>query len=208
MSSRVNADTRRKQVVAHAAELFDKAGYHATNMTQLARGVGLKKPTLYNYFAAKNEILFWIHEEFIDLLISKSEARSGDDFSPTAQLRLVMADILELMDTHRGHVRVFFEHHRELSVEQQEAIRTKRDQYHLSVKGIVQAGIRAGEFRDLEPSLVTLALFGTCNWAYQWYQNDGAYASEQISEFFFDLLFEGLKARRDSRSGQSPETVL
>jgi hypothetical protein len=40
-----------------------------------------------------------------------------------------MADILELMETRRGHVRLVFEHHRELPEEQHAEIAAKRRQY-------------------------------------------------------------------------------
>lgn len=113
MATDVNAERRRREVVAQAAELFDRAGYHTTNVAALAEAAGLRKATLYHYFAGKDEILFLIHEEFIDLLLAKELRRRS--LPPADALLEVMVDVLELMRTHRGHVRVFFEHHRELS---------------------------------------------------------------------------------------------
>jgi AcrR family transcriptional regulator len=193
--TQVNADTRRKQVVASAADLFDRAGYHTTSMAALARAVGLEKPTLYHYFSGKEEILFWIHDEFIDLLIAKADARSSDGLSASDELRGMMRDVLELMETHRGHVRVFFEHQRELAVERQESIRVKRDTYENKVRKVVERGIAAGEFRDIDHRLVTLAVFGTCNWAYQWYRSGGTYSTNELADFFHDLLLNGITPR-------------
>jgi AcrR family transcriptional regulator len=190
-----NADARRRQVVASAAELFDRNGYYTTNMAELARAVGIEKPTLYHYFRAKSEILFWIHEEFIDLLIAKAEARISESPSAVDELHGVIGDILELMETHHGHVRVFFEHHRELTGPQQETIRKKRDSYEGLVRGIVARGVANGEFRQLDVSLATLAIFGICNWAYQWYRSDGAYSTDQIADQFYDMLVNGLFPR-------------
>lgn len=188
------ADVRRRQVVTRAAELFDQAGYHTTSMAEVADAVGLEKPSLYHYFSGKDEILFWIHEEFIDLLISKMEARSNSDLSATEELRLVMHDVLRLMDTHRGHVRVFFEHYRELPEEGKAGIRAKRDRYTAYVKEIIVRGTRDGEFRAVDPTLTTFAIFGMCNWTYKWYRSDGPDSSDQIAEFFFELLDRGLRA--------------
>ncbi len=191
MPPRVNADERRRELVTQAADLFDRSGYHTTNVAAVAEAAGLRKPTLYHYFTSKDEILFWIHEEFIDLLISKEAARAP---LPAAEaLFEVMADVLELMQTHRGHVRVFFEHHRELALEDRETIRSKRDAYQEAVETIVRHGVRDGEFREVDPRLTTLALFGMCNWAYQWYAPEGPLTPREIAERFFDLLFHGLK---------------
>ena len=77
MPPRVNADARRREVISQAAELFDRTGYHATSVAAVAEASGIRKPTLYHYFSGKDEILFWIHEEFIDLLIEKHRARGA-----------------------------------------------------------------------------------------------------------------------------------
>lgn len=189
----MNADRRRKALVDKAAELFDRDGYHAVNVAAVANAVGLQKPTLYHYFSGKDEILFWIHEEFIDLLLEKFEARPLGG-SASDDLRAIMRDVLELMRTHRGHVRVFFEHHRELPAEAAETIRAKRDRYQAIAESIVRRGIETGELRDVDARLATLAMFGMCNWAYQWYQPDGRLEPREIADCFSDLFFIGLEA--------------
>jgi AcrR family transcriptional regulator len=192
VSASVNADSRRREIVAGAAELFDREGYYATNMNSVARAVGLQKPTLYHYFSSKNEILHWIHEEFIDLLIEKQQARIDEGLTPADELRAVMEDVLQLMDTHRGHVRVFFEHYRELSDDDQETIKEKRDRYQGLVEDAVARGVASGAFREVDPRLTTLALFGMCNWTYQWYRQGGNLQSQAIADFFWDLLLNGI----------------
>ena len=192
MPPRDKADEKRREVVAQAAELFDRAGYHTTNVAELAQAVGLSKPTLYHYFSSKDEILFWIHEEFIDLLIDKHAQRPAD-LPASAALLEIMSDVLGLMDTHRGHVRVFFEHYRELSAEDQETIKGKRDVYEAMVEDVIARGVQAGELRQVDPRLAAFAVFGMCNWAYQWYRSEGPLPSRRIAELFFDLVFNGLR---------------
>ena len=140
MPPRVNPDAKRREVVAQAADLFDRSGYHTTNVAAVAEAAGMRKPTLYHYFSGKDEILFWIHEEFIDLLIEKQRERAGS--SAGEALHAIMGDVLDLMRTHRGHVRVFFEHHRELSAGDQETIGSKRDTYRQLVEDVVVQGDR------------------------------------------------------------------
>jgi len=73
---------------------------------------------------------------------------------------------MELMETHRGHVRVFFEHHRELPAEARGPIRLKRGRYEKIVEGLIGEGIELGVFRATDPHMAALATFGMCNWAY------------------------------------------
>jgi AcrR family transcriptional regulator len=188
------SSSRRDDVIREAATLFDQRGYHSASMEDIAEAVGVRKPTLYHYFGSKDEILFWIHEEFIDLLIARQERRAEAAMSAEQLVLEIMSDILELMDTHRGHVRVFFEHHRELPEDEHEAIAVKRAAYEAAVSAALQRGIDEGAFRPVDVKLATLALFGICNWAYQWYRSDGPLRSREIAYVFWDLLLNGLSA--------------
>jgi hypothetical protein len=105
-----------------------------------------------------------------------------------------MGDFLDLMATHRGHVRVFFEHYRELADEQKAAIKRKRDGYEGSVRAIFEAGVASGEFRELDPKMCTLALAGMCNWAYHWYVPDQPLSGRQVAFTFWELLVRGLQS--------------
>jgi AcrR family transcriptional regulator len=187
--------TRRDDVIREAALLFDARGYHAASMEDIAEAVGIRKPTLYHYFSSKDEILFWIHEEFVELLIGRHEQRLATGLDPEALLLGIMSDILGLMETHRGHVRVFFEHHRELPADQHTAIARKRDRYQQMASDVIRQGVEQGRFRpDLDVGLATLAMFGTCNWAYQWYASTGELTSEEIAGVFWRQLLDGIAA--------------
>lgn len=188
----LSADERRSEIVQTAAHLFDEAGYGNTTMDDIAGAVGIAHPTLYHYFSSKDEILFDIHEEFIDLLIERHRQREAAGLGCEQMLLEVMADILELMETHRGHVRVFFEHYRELPALQQETIKFKRDSYEKAVEGIFRNGCDSGAFRDLDPRLATLAMFGMCNWAYQWYKIGGKLRTRELAYTFWSYLVHGI----------------
>lgn len=183
---------RRRHVVSTAAELFDDAGYTRVTMGDIAESVGIAKPTLYHYFKSKDDILLAVHEEFIELLIARHEERRLLGAPPEALLLEVMADVLGLMQTHRGHVRVFFEHHRELPAEARASLRAQRDRYEDSVQSLFVAAQRAGTFVDIDPRLATLATFGMCNWAYQWFRSGGRYSPRDVAEQFWLILLGGV----------------
>jgi AcrR family transcriptional regulator len=94
--------------------LFDAHGYRNTSLEDVALLVSIAKPTLYHYFQSKEEILRFIHEEFIQLLTEKYLQRVGSGVEPEELVLGAMKDILSLMVSHRGYVSVFFEHRREL----------------------------------------------------------------------------------------------
>src|SRR6185503_1599972 len=93
------ATAKRNQVVRQAAALFDDAGYHNTGVADIAAAAGISKPTLYHYFASKDEILFWIHEEYMDELIARQERRAHISISPSTCLLELMSDMLQMTET-------------------------------------------------------------------------------------------------------------
>jgi AcrR family transcriptional regulator len=183
---------KRRELVSRAAALFNDVGYHNTTVEDVAEASGIRKPTLYHYFKSKDEILYSIHDEFIDLLIARQQTRTSLDLPAKQALLEVMTDVLELMHTHPGYVRVFFEHYRELAEEPRIAIRLKRDAYEAKIQQIIERGIAAGEFRDVDVRLTTLALAGMCNWAYQWFEPGGPLTSREVAYLFWDILIRGL----------------
>jgi AcrR family transcriptional regulator len=186
------ADKRRAEVIALAARLFDRHGYASVSMEQIAIAAGIAKPTLYHYFRAKDEILRGIHETFIDLLLERQDERQRLGLSPADLLLGAMTDIYGLMETHRGYVRVFFEHHRELPDDVRDQIRVKRDRYQRQIRDAIAEGITAGVFRPVDPDAATLAVFGICNWAYQWWRPGSGADPALTAQKMWDLVIRGL----------------
>jgi TetR/AcrR family transcriptional regulator, cholesterol catabolism regulator len=192
------ANRRRAEIIASSAMLFDQYGYASVSMEQIALAAGLAKPSLYHYFRGKDEILRGIHETFIDILLERHEQREKLDLSPALVLLGAMTDIFGLMETHRGHVRVFFEHHRELPSAVREQVRVKRDHYQQQIRETIARGITDGQFRDVDPEAATLAVFGICNWAYQWWRPGSATDPALTAQKMWDLVIRGLGVKQDS----------
>ena len=190
--SPAGANHRRAQIIESASRLFDQVGYYPTSMDDIAQAVGIAKPSLYHYFRSKDAILLGIHQEFIALLLSRQAERGKpSDGAVAPQLYEVMLDILNLMHTHRGHVRVFFEHHRELPPEVHDLANQGRDTYFNSVVQLFEVGVDKRQIHG-NPRLSAMALFGMCNWAYQWYDPEGPLSPEDVAQSFHDILLNGI----------------
>lgn len=189
------AELKRAEIVGEAARLFNEKGYHRTSMDDIASTVGIRKPTLYHYFRRKDEILFWIHEDVIDLIIERHQAREQMKMPVDHRLLEIIADVLELMETRPGHARVFFEHIRELPLEQQKIVNEKRHRYSDIVEGLIRDGVESGVFRaETDVRFAALSIMGSCNWAYQWFRPDGPLRSRQVAYAFWDMAMRGLAA--------------
>lgn len=184
---------RRNAIIDAAAHLFNEHGYHNTSTAMIAERVGCAKATVYHYFQKKPEILFEIHDRWISDLLERVEGQSPDvaleDF-----LRGVFHDILSLMETKPDHVRVFFEYYHELPDDLRAIATKKRDHYERIIYSRIRNGIAAGELREQHPRIATFALFGMCNWSYQWYRPGKELGHEQVADELFNVYYAGVKA--------------
>lgn len=190
-------DRKRRDIAKAAAKVFYKKGYLSTNVDQIAAAAGLRKPSLYHYFKSKSDILFAIHEEFIDVLLEKQQARHDGARTVRESLTQDMADALGLLDSHHGHHRVFYENFDELPRSQRNTILAKNRDYYAGIEDKIERGISNGEIRDLPPRMIALAMFGACNWAYQWYHPGGAMTTREIAEMFATIFFDGIAVSGD-----------
>jgi len=103
----LEAARKRDAILAAAARAFARGGYHATTMHDIAREAGYTPPSLYAYFAGKEQI-------FIELARHLSREFTGVFAAPipkeltfSERLDLLLQRLFEKADQHRDAVRVF-----------------------------------------------------------------------------------------------------
>lgn len=180
----------RRTILRHASSLFDKAGYTAATMDDLAELVGLAKPSLYYYFRSKDEILYELSHSAIVQLIEKLQSRSGIGLTSSQLILEAMVDVLEMAHDDPGRMRVLVEYTAELSEGGMAQITDLRAQYQRALEQIVGNAMASGDIRAADVEMATRALFGMTNWAYRWIrpQDD----PRRIAYLFWDVVFNGL----------------
>ena len=106
------AEKRVREIVHEAARLFDRVGYHNTNMEMVAQAANMRKPTLYHYIKSKEEILLRIHQTLLDDLIARHKEKAARGLSREELLLGNITDILGHIARNRGYVRALLEHYR------------------------------------------------------------------------------------------------
>jgi hypothetical protein len=80
-----------------------------------------------------------------------------------------------------------------------------RDEYSELLRGVVQRGMDDGQFVQADAAIVTLQIFGMCNWSWTWYRPKGAWSTEEIAGTFTHVILHGLG--RDAPLELSAEVV-
>ena len=190
-----------------AADLFRERGYRAATLDEIAKRVGVSKPTLYGYFRSKEELLAAIFHRAMSLFERDLGAirASGDD--PVTQLRRVIRFHVGAVIAERSFLAVFFSEEANLPPRLSRAIRRRKARYDRTVRAIVEAGVRARSLRVANSRLLVFALLGMANWVYQWYDPDGAWDADTIADGFIALLEPGYLVTPKSRQREVAETL-
>jgi AcrR family transcriptional regulator len=192
-TTRMDGTARRAQIRRIAAELFDANGYRETSMDAIADAVGIKKASVYYYFPSKDQLLVELHEEMIELIISAQEQRvDAAQYPPPQMLLAIMTDLVTLQESHPGHLKIFFEHYRELPEPVRTTIAEKREHYRQLLIQVLRTGVESGDFAELDPELTAMAVLGMCNWTYQWFRPGGTLTAAQVAARFCSLLQRGI----------------
>ena len=95
------AETRRR-LVAAAAAVLNRDGYHGTDSNRLARAAGYAPGTFYKHFPDKRAILLAAYEAWVSAEWAEVERVLRTERTPEAQARRITAMVLALHRRWRG----------------------------------------------------------------------------------------------------------
>jgi hypothetical protein len=68
----------------------------------------------------------------------------------------------------------------------------KRDQFEKAMRAVIAAGVKSGEFRNVDSKLASFAILGAINWISKWYKAGGPASAGDIGKMYSDLFVKGL----------------
>ena len=181
---------RRRAILDAATELFDAQGFAGTTTDQLAARAGITKRTLYRHMGSKEQILFEIHERFLDRTIMNAvTARVGSSVDRFAGMVQVHVSVVI---THQQEIRVFLEDMKHLGPENRAEISRRRDDYEAALSLILSEGMEDGTFPHREAHLLARAILGALTEIYRWYRPRTDAPSREIVSAALPMFLDGL----------------
>lgn len=183
----------QETVLRRAIELFNRQGYDATSMSDLARELGLTKSAIYHHVPSKGRLLARALDTALDeltaMIIEASEPRPGE--TAYARLRRAVEQSVRILVEHLPAVTLLLRV-RGNSPAEQEAVRRRRT-IDDRLAALVRDAISEGSLRaDLPPELVSRLLFGMVNSTVEWYDPAGDVDAGELSAAITRIAFDGL----------------
>ncbi len=202
----------RQEILRTAARLFQKRGYDATSMNDVAAALKLSKGGLYHHFQSKDEILFEIMNHAMQITQDRVVTPVRGIADPEERLRaLIRLHIETVLSPRDREITVMLHENHPLPPGLRKRINARKKDYVHFLENLMrevqekvqdkaqQKGQGQGSYRvhakgRVSPRAAAFALLGMINWIYQWYKPEGGLQAQNLIPQFTDLIFGGIFA--------------
>jgi AcrR family transcriptional regulator len=162
-SARMRKADRKRQLLAHAKQLFLTYGYHDTTTERIAQAAGVSEPMLYRHFDSKRALFLEVLQEVRQATLERWQADTADLADPLARLNVIAQLYLGTTQQHAVEFRIL---HRTLVETDDPEITACLRTFYLDSEAllvqVISAGQQAGVFRrSLDPRVGAWELIRT-----------------------------------------------
>ena len=191
----------QQTVLRVAIELFNRQGYDAASMGDLARELGLTKSAIYHHVPSKEHLLQSAIDEALDALTEALNAVSAARGLDAGQrLRAAVRSSVTVLVGHLPEVTLLLRVHGNTPVEKAALARRRGIDERLA--DMVRDAVDEGVLRaDVDPLLASRLLFGMVNSMTEWVRP--GVDPEPLADALVALAFDGLShgTRSPGRAG-------
>jgi TetR/AcrR family transcriptional regulator len=190
----VSYDTKLEHIRGTAAGLFARDGFSRTSMAELASACGVSKALLYHYFDSKEALLFDILRAYLAELETAVAIAPQEGTAPRDHLRdLIRALLRQYREAGNTHKLLTFELAVLADDRQAELRGTERRIMARFDAALAAAAADAGRQTPLDGPRAMM-LFGTLNWTYTWFRDDGKLSLDDYCELVTNSTVASLLA--------------
>ncbi len=196
-----NAEARRTAVLEASTAIFSRQGYRGTTMNDIAAEVGLGKPSLYHYFASKEEILVRLYENVLAEGVAAAQAVVAETPEPLDAFKKLLVSRVIYTCENVELLKIFFEEEGELPKRLSRKVVERRGGFERIVQSVVMDYLKAsGSELSTSVSVYVNTCLGAVNWTYKWFNPEGSLTPEELGNDMADLLIAPLLAPTRSSS--------
>lgn len=183
---------KREAVLKTAASLFCTRGYNATQMSDVAKQLGVTKPTIYYYFRNKEDVLVACFEVGFELIETALADEGGRVRNGAERLRDTLRAYAEIMMQDFGKCTARISTN-EVSDSNKKRIDLHRRNFDNRIRSLVKAAIEDGTIAKCDPKIATFTILGSLNWIAQWHKPNGEFKSAELAEAIVEQIFAGFE---------------
>ena len=176
-------DGAEQAILAGALRCFSEFGFHGTSMRQIAAVAEVGLANIYNYFAAKSDILLEVLQRASAEQMSVTQAAiDACDDDVRERLRAAVSAFVRFDVEHRDACSIANSELRYLDDDQRRRIVAERDRQQDVFMDLIEKGIAAGVFATRHCHDACVAILTMCAGVTIWYRPGGPLTAEDVAE--------------------------
>lgn len=184
-----------------AARVFDKKGYLETNIDDIAAAAKMSKGGIYHYFSSKDEILFFILDTYMDIVLNDLEPQLQVLTDSISKIKFIIKRHIDLYANYMAQAKTLLHDAHCLSPKRYKSINVKEREYYRIVMDVLAEFFGgSGKITRDELKAMAFLLFGMCNWTYHWYNPNGPIDPEELSRITWTVFLKGITECKKMRS--------
>ncbi|KXP06615.1 TetR family transcriptional regulator [Tsukamurella pseudospumae] len=198
----VRRELVEREIKENAARLFAERGVAGTTLQDIADATGLTRQAVYHYVANKDELFAQLVSEVAaepaQLL---REINAIEELDPATKLNRMAESIALNQMASPDRFRLLIRSEADLPESLADGYRTSRRQVLRELTAVIDAGVSAGAFRDVDARTAALGVIGMLNWIAWWYRDgdDRAAIAAQLAE----MAVRSLRSAEAPREGEA-----
>jgi len=150
----MNAEQRRRQLLASAAKCFAKYGYRGTTTAKIAEEAGISEPIIYRHFKNKRDLFIALIEKVADEVLANWQQATQQARTPLEKLSILLYHNPATSDPNtRAVYQLLFHASTEVSDRTiRQAIRDHYERYVQALASVMKEAQVAGQIRSDVPS--------------------------------------------------------
>jgi AcrR family transcriptional regulator len=192
--------THRAEILAAALELFAERGFHNVSMHEIAQRAEFAVGTLYKFFSSKEDLYKALVLEKAEQMHRSLEEALSKQGEVVAILKEYLARRAQLFADNAAFLRLYVAETQGASfnfrVGLDRDVRKIYDQFLAQLASVLEGGVRAKVFRDLDPYYMAVSLEGLCNaFVFEWLQDPQRHPYAALVPVILDTFLNGVLVR-------------
>jgi AcrR family transcriptional regulator len=188
--------TSKYAILDTFARRVAELGYDEVSIRLIAEDLGLSKGTIVHHYGSKDKLLEALHNEYMARRLKEAHAILERFEEPAECVAAIIAQLIVAQRDDRASTVAFArEIARFARLDLMAEVRSMRNEYSQLLRAVVQRGMEQGDFRPDNADLITLQIFGMCNWSWTWMRPEGRWSVAEIVRTWTTNILSGLVVR-------------
>jgi TetR/AcrR family transcriptional regulator, cholesterol catabolism regulator len=187
-------DERWRQILEGASRVIAAKGFAKATIREIAAAAEMPVPTMYQYLAHKEDILYNIYKYFMTDIVAVLGRWRSNETPPRQRLVGAIRAMIDVFDKNHRFIKLMYQETRALTPEARRQVYELDAQYITIFRDLLSEAMRNGELRIRNAELAANFVYFLCTiWPLRFW-SIGKYGEAAVTNEIVDFVLAGLGA--------------